>query len=474
MQKLGVVILNLSNEIDASTHAFIQNFLTLEQFYSKIALDWTSVVMRLQEAPYQLVLALVKPETLSGLEPITHLRRSQPQVGFIAIVLGGHESMTQQLVASPIDDFVFWPASWYEVLARLQRFIQSHALSPHDDVDTIKHDLLVKYGLKRLVGHDPKFCQALVKVRHIAGCDVPVLLCGETGTGKELFARALHYLSCRASMPFIPINCAAIPAELFENELFGHVKGAFTGATERQAGLVQAAAGGTLFLDEVDSLATAMQAKLLRFLEEKEYKPLGLNQMTKADVRIIAAARHDLRRKVHEGTFRDDLFYRLNVVSLFLPPLRERRSDIPLLARHFLQHYATQLAKPVTDFGPEVLDALERHSWPGNIRELENVVQHAVAVCQTHCIHLHDLDLQQIQVVPAEKPARSFKDAKAEAIANFERQFIIELLRAHKGNISHAAIAAHKNRRAFWEMMRKHRINPMTTGSEEGGQSIFL
>lgn len=329
-----------------------------------------------------------------------------------------------------------------------------HAL---DETGEVIGSLVVKFGLKKLVGQDPKFCDALVELKQIAACDVPVLLQGETGTGKELFARAIHYLGPRSSKPFIPINCAAIPAELFENELFGHVKGAFTGATGRQEGLIQAAVGGTLFLDEIDSIPLLMQAKLLRFLEEKEFKPLGLNCLLKADVRIVAAARGDLRKKAQEGAFRDDLFYRLNVVSLHLPPLRERRGDILLLAEHFLQKYSTQLTKSITAFAPEALSLLAHHNWPGNIRELENTVYHAVAVCQTPTIKIRDLNLPQIHASASEKPACSFKEAKAEAVSVFERQFITRLLIEHGGNISRAA---RKHRRAFWELMKKYGINP--------------
>jgi len=326
-----------------------------------------------------------------------------------------------------------------------------------DESDEIKHNLLIKFGLKQLVGQDPKFCEALVKVRQIAACDAPVLLQGETGTGKELFARAIHYLSLRSSKPFMPVNCANIPVELFENELFGHVKGAFTGATARQEGIIQAAAEGTLFLDEIDSILPLVQAKLLRFLEEKEFKVLGLNRLEKADVRIVAAARSDLRKKIQEGAFRDDLFYRLNVVSLFIPPLRERINDIPLLAEHFLQKYSTQMSKPVTGFDSDVLSLLTRYHWPGNIRELENAVYHAVAVCQTPTIQFRDLNLPHIHAAESKPPVQFFKEAKAEAIASFERQFITNLLIEHRGNISRAA---HKHRRAFWELMKKYGIQP--------------
>ncbi|MCL4704876.1 sigma-54 dependent transcriptional regulator [bacterium] len=387
------------------------------------------------------------------------VRAHQPEVRILPIFCGEMNGAVEFLANGFVDDFARWPTSAEELSARIDRLLCRHLRS---ETEEVINDLMLSLGLKKLIGRESMFCEALAKVQQISPCDAPVLICGETGTGKELFARAIHYLSPRASKPFVPINCAAIPAELFENELFGHVKGAFTGATVCQEGLIQATAGGTLFLDEIDSIPLLMQAKLLRFLEEKEFKPLGLNRITKADVRIVSAARGDLRKKAYDGSFRDDLFYRLNVVSLFLPPLRERLSDIPLLAEHFLQKYSTQLSKSVTGFGTGVLSEFTQHNWPGNIRELEYTVYHAVAVCQTPTIQVRDLNLPHLHAAESKPTAQSFKKAKAEAVANFERQFITRLLIEHGGNISRAARATHKHRRAFWDLMKKYGINPQT------------
>lgn len=242
--------------------------------------------------------------------------------------------------------------------------------------------------------------------------------------------------------------------------MFGHVKGAFTGASARNEGIIQAAKGGTLFLDEIDSIPLLMQAKLLRLLEEKEFKQLGMNRIEKADVRIIAAARCDLRGKVQDKSFRDDLFYRLNVVSLHLPPLRERADDIPLLADHFLSKYSVQLSKPISGFGPGVLPVLMKYDWPGNIRELENAIYRSVAMCQGSYVELRDLNLLYPTFQAHDVSVQSFKKAKADAVANFERHFIACLLAEHNGNISSAARAAQKHRRAFWQLMKKHGMKP--------------
>jgi two-component system response regulator GlrR len=328
------------------------------------------------------------------------------------------------------------------------------------ELDETKRHLLIKYGLKNLIGRDSKFCHAIAKIQQVAACEVPVLLSGETGTGKEVFARTIHYLSPRAGKPFIPVNCAAIPTELFENELFGHAKGAYTSATEQREGLIQAANHGTLFLDEVDSLSLLVQAKLLRFLEEHEFKPLGMNRLYKADVYILAAGLADLLKKVEAGKFRDDLYYRLNVVSIYLPPLRERKGDISLLAEHFLQKYAEQLHKRITSFGAGVRSVLENHPWPGNIRQLENTIYHAVAVAHRPVIHLSDLNLtisHESELAPSPK---SFKAEKARLISEFERRYLTELLAKHGGNISQAARAARKDRRSFWALLKKYHIDP--------------
>jgi DNA-binding NtrC family response regulator len=314
-----------------------------------------------------------------------------------------------------------------------------------------------KLGLKRLVGESPVFLGEINKIPVVANGDASVLISGETGTGKELCARAIHYLSRRSGKAFIAVNCGAIPVELLENELFGHAKGAFTGAGSSQDGLFREADGGTLFLDEIDCLPLAAQVKLLRFLQDKEYKMLGSTKICRADARIIAATNIDLENAAREGKFRSDLFYRLNVVPVALPPLRGRREDIPLLARHFLEKYAFEYEKDVFDFTAEAIRILLLHNWPGNVRELENVVERAVIFAMQKDIQYDEIVLSRSE--PLWQQAPSFKEAKAVAVKEFETKYIHELLLAHCGNISKAAKAAQKNRRAFWELIRRHKID---------------
>jgi len=290
----------------------------------------------------------------------------------------------------------------------------------------------------------------------VAKSDISVLISGETGTGKEMVGRAIHYLSPRASQRFVPVNCGAIPVELLENELFGHERGAFTGASGSRDGLIQEAEKGTLFLDEVDCLPLLAQVKLLRFLQEKEYRPLGSTKSLKGDVRIIAASNANLEQAVAAGTLRRDLYYRLNVVPINLPPLRDRSADILVLAHHFLAHYAARLNTPAREFSPEAERKLMLYSWPGNVRELEHVVERLVVLSTQKIIQASHI------VFPGENDhlgALSFQEMKAQVITQFETNYIQNLLIAYKGNISRAAEAAQKERRTFWQLVRKHKID---------------
>jgi two-component system response regulator GlrR len=351
-----------------------------------------------------------------------------------------------------VTDFITPPFNSASVLPRVWRLLR-HSASCVGGRGTLQE----KLAMKRLglVGESPSFLEEIRKLRLIARCDITVMIWGQTGTGKELVARAVHYLSPRSDRPFIPIDCAAVPPELAESELFGHERGAFTGAVARSRGLISAADQGTLFLDEVDALSLSVQAKLLRFIQEREYRPLGSSEIRKADVRIISASNRDPQQLVRNNELREDLYYRLNVVQLRLPGLRQRREDVILLARHFAAKYAARFKQPLREFSRGALQKLLLHQWPGNIRELENVVEAAVALCDGPLIRASDLALAS---EPTQCPA-SFRDAKARIITEFEHDYIVRLLCACAGNVSEAARAAGKNRRAFWELVRKHGID---------------
>ncbi len=351
-------------------------------------------------------------------------------------------------------DFITAPLKADDVLPRTRQLLEQNSRAA-GQAQALKRQL----GTRLLIGESPAFLKEVGKIPLLSKCGASVLISGETGTGKEVCARAIHYLSPRANKPFIPVNCGAIPTELVENELFGHERGAFTGAKDSQVGLVQEADGGTLFLDEVDCLPLLAQVKLLRFLQEKEYRPLGSAKTCRADARVIAATNCGPEEAVEAGKLRQDLYYRLNVIPLVMPPLRERREDIPLLARHFLAKYAAEFDKPVTDFAAETVQRLVSYDWPGNVRELEHVVVRAVVLCTQTRIRDEDIFLPARAAAAAQE---TFQGAKSRVIAEFEKSYVERALLMHRGNISRAARAAQKSRRAFWELIRKHQIDVKT------------
>lgn len=380
------------------------------------------------------------------------IRRESSGPPILVVVEEGERAEMIELLRLGAADFIASPLKANDVMLRLWRQLEQ-SRRQEDLTQTLRERL----GLKQVIGESPVFLAEINKIPLVAKCDARVLISGETGTGKELVARAIHYLSPRANKPFIPVNCGAIPADLVENELFGHETGAFTGASTYQSGLIQEANGGTLFLDEIDCLSLSSQVKLLRFLQEKEYRPLGSTKIRKADVRIIAATNIDLEEAVKDGAFRRDLYYRLNIMQFILPPLRERSEDIPLLAHYFLAKYADQLNKHVAYLSPGALQKLMLYSWPGNVRELEHMVERAVVLSKQLFIQGDDIILP---VSKSNSGKESFQSVKKDAVSDFEKRYIQGLLSTYQGNITKAAQAARKNRRAFWQLIRKYGIDP--------------
>jgi two-component system, NtrC family, response regulator GlrR len=354
-------------------------------------------------------------------------------------------------------DFITKPLKTLDVLPRIWRLLDRVS-----DSDTELMQIKEELGMRQLVGDSEAFLTEIEKLPLVAKCDASILITGDTGTGKELCARAIHYLSPRASQSFLAVNCGAIPAELIENELFGHVSGAFTGAKTTRRGLIDEADGGTLFLDEVDCLPLMAQVKFLRFLQEREYRPLGATKTRKADVRVIAATNINCEAAVREGKLRQDLYYRLNVIQLKLPSLLERREDIPLLAHHFLNKYALEFNKQVTGFSPDAIRKLILYDWPGNIRELEHVIMRALVLSTKPIICAASIAISESENVPL---AESFQEAKNRMVDQFEKTYIKGLLLSNHCNISRSAKAAQKNRRAFFELIRKHHISVQTLKS---------
>lgn len=304
-----------------------------------------------------------------------------------------------------------------------------------------------------IVSRSSRMAELLADARMVARSDASVLIHGESGSGKELLAQAIHQASMRAARPFVAVNCSAIPEALLESELFGHMKGSFTGAVSDHRGLFQAAHGGTLFLDEIGDMPPALQVKLLRVLQERCVRPVGSNQSIAVDVRILSATHRDLEAAMAEGQFREDLYYRLNVVGLTLPPLRERREDIPLLANHFLGKLAKKYGKQLNGFAPEALKALATTAWPGNVRQLYNVVEQVCALTTTPLIPLtlvqRALRVATVQVL-----------SLAQARERFEHDYLVGLLKLTDGNVADAARLAERNRTEFYRLLQKHALTP--------------
>ncbi len=375
-----------------------------------------------------------------------------PLLGLVRVSPEG-TGMWGRFRTDDLDDFLFYPFDEGELVLRIRRVLRNY-LGRQDTAERP----LGRTRIETLVGESECFQTQVDKIQLFAEVDAAVLLQGETGTGKELFARAIHYKSARRGQAFIPINCAALPDQLFENELFGHVRGAYTSASTEQRGLVQEAEGGTLFLDEVDSLSPSVQAKLLRFVQDREYRPLGSAQTKVADVRLIAASNGSLGQAVAERRFREDLFHRLNVLSLIVPPLRDRIEDIPLLAAHFIRRHRRVDGTRPHHLSSAALQKLLGYAWPGNVRELESTLQRAVVFSKSETIDASEIEFAATSIGHLAEES-SLRAAKSSAVQNVERAYLIRTLAECQGNVTHAARVAGKERRSFQRLLRKYRID---------------
>ncbi len=392
---------------------------------------------------------------------LAKIRPHSPEVSFLFVNLFRQPTHCLDLLVAGFENFLSYPFQPGDVAARMQLITSKKPASARPATARATDNLMLEVGLLDLIGASPLFNCVLSEIRVLASVDATVLITGETGTGKDMSARAIHYTSLRSSRPFLPLNCGAIPDELFVNELFGHEQGAYTDARARHTGLIQQAEGGTLFLDDVESLSLNNQTKLLRFLQGNEYTPLGGGRPVKADVRIIAATNADLLDHVRQKTFRQDVYFRLEVLALKLPPLRERVEDIPLLANHLIARYCSSYGKSLVTLSPGALQRLSAYDWPGNVRQLENVIHKAVVHATSQVLGAGDIDfgLSHGTLPPSGNPTPlRFDQAKEEVVTRFEIEYVTNLLRLCGGNITRAAECAGKHRRAFWEIMRRHNL----------------
>jgi two-component system, NtrC family, response regulator GlrR len=417
-------------------------------------LDWSSLDPdSLRRCHADLIVPVAMPITASVRRLFGWLRDHSIDPPTLAVIADDVDEDLLRIVSDAVDDFVVWPIRHSEFRQRVARMLRR----PADTLVALRDRFVEEIGLAQLVGQDAGFLATLRQIPIIARSGRPVIVTGETGTGKELFARAIHHLSPRRSFPFVPVDCSGFPDQLFENELFGHARGAYTDAHGDHKGLVAMAEGGTLFLDEIDSLSLPLQAKLLRFLQERAYKPLGGDRFIRADVNVIAATNHHLESLVDRKAFRADLYFRLNVIRLTLAALRERRGDIPILARHFLAQTCAEAGLPHKTLTPPALRLLSLYDWPGNLRELLNVIQRAVTFADGPLIFASHVEIPG-RAASGDEMHDSFRDARALVLGRFEKQYISDLLQLHQGNITHAAAAAGFDRRAFGRLMKKYRI----------------
>jgi two-component system response regulator GlrR len=409
---------------------------------------------RAQEALPDLAIVDLKMAGMDGMALMQRLLQLSPTLPVIILTAHGTIPNAVEATKQGAYDYLAKPFESADLLHRIEKALElRHLQGENAQLRTLVQD---RYHVDNIVAASGTMQRVLQQVAQIAATEATVALYGESGTGKELIAKALHAASRRVQGPFIALNCGAIPEGLLENELFGHVKGAYTGADQAKRGLLQQADGGTLFLDEIAELSPALQVKLLRVLQEYEFAPLGAERSVQVDFRLIAATNQDLWKAVGERRFREDLYYRVHVIPVVLPPLRERPEDIPLLAQHYLHRFGQELHKDVQGFAPEAMQRLMRYDWPGNVRELTNVVERAV-VLAPHRLITPDLLLLESRQRPGPHTALvSFQDARDD----FERRYLIQALTATKGNVARAAARAGKHRADFYKLLRKHGLDP--------------
>ena len=392
-----------------------------------------------------LVLSDVRLPGRDGLALFDELRAHYPALPVILLTAHGTIPDAVAATARGVFGYLTKPFDSQALLAKIRQALTLSAASgDRDDGNAWREEIVCRSQC---------MVELLEEARLVAASDASVLIHGESGSGKELLSRAIHRASPRAAKPFVAINCGAIPEALLESELFGHEKGAFTGATSRHSGLFQAADGGTLFLDEIGDMPLPLQVKLLRVLQERAVRPVGATVSVAIDVRILSATHRDLDAAMRDGTFREDLFYRLNVVSLTLPSLDARREDIPLLATHFLKLLVSKYRKQVNGFAPDALEALATSAWPGNVRQLYNVVEQVCALATSPLI---PLSLVQRALRIRGNEVLSYAEAKL----RFERDYIVQLLKQTDGNVSDAARLADRNRTEFYRLLQKHELVP--------------
>ncbi|MFZ0051216.1 MAG: sigma-54 dependent transcriptional regulator [Desulfobaccales bacterium] len=443
-KKISILVVDDELSIRESLSGWLQQ----DGYEVESAADGPAALAKAQETHYDIMLLDVKMPRMDGITVLKTLRESNTDTAVVVMTAHGAIQDAVEAMKLGAHDYLLKPFDLEEMSLIIEKLVQVQTLAMENLI--LKDRVATISRFENLVGQSPPMLQLFETIVDVAQSDATVLLTGETGTGKELVARSIHSQSPRCYGPFIAINCGAFTEHLLESELFGHEKGAFTDASYTKKGRLEMAHGGTLFLDEVGDISIKMQIDLLRVLETREFTRVGGTVPLHSDFRVIAATHQDLQESISKKTFRQDLYYRLNVIHLQVPPLRERPEDIPLLAQYFLRRYATETNKKMDSIHPEALEAMRRYSWPGNVRELENALERAVVVGKGRQLKPTDLPF----VVGAEEAAAGL------SLEDVERRYIAQVLTSAKGHISNAAKVLRINRTTLYHKIKKYGLAP--------------
>ncbi len=435
---------------EANQRELVSGYLKKQGFEVFTAAGGESALELFRQAPMELILTDQRMPGLSGLDLLKAAREINPETQVIVMTAYGSVETAVEAMRDGAADYVAKPLNLDELRQKIQRIVEQHRL--YAENRALREELKSRHRIEGIIGESGQMVEVISLVQRVAASEATVLIRGESGTGKELIAKAIHYTSPRAARPLVRVNCAALPENLLESELFGHEKGSFTGAISTRKGRFELADTGTLFLDEIGDLPLHLQAKLLRVLQEREFERVGSSQPIKVNVRILSATHRDLESLMRAGQFRDDLYYRLNVVTILVPPLRERRQDLPPLMDHFLKLFAAKNGKSLRGFSRAARDALLRYDYPGNVRELENLLERAVVLCRGDVIDRGDLPL----ILDDPDALSEAQTQLTAAVEGLERRMIREALKRANGVQTRAAELLGVTERALRYKLKKY------------------
>jgi two-component system NtrC family response regulator len=453
MEKARILIA----EDEKTQRDLLEGFLKKEGFLVEAVANGRQAIEKIERDFFDIAFLDYKMPELDGLQTLREIRKCLPDLPVVMITAYGTVETAVASMKEGALDYLTKPIDLEELLLIIQKVLERSTLIRENK--DLKTRLQERYTFQNIIYGSPKMEEVMGLIARVAPSQATVLIRGESGAGKELIANAIHYASTRSEKPFVKMSCSAIPETLLESELFGHEKGAFTGAIQKRIGRFEEADSGTLFLDEIGELSPSTQVKLLRILQEKEFQRLGSNLNLRTDVRIITATHRNLEEAMRKGLFREDLYYRLNVISIHLPPLRERKEDIPLLIDHFLKKYSELNQKKIQDLSKEARILLLRHSYPGNVRELENLIERAVVLCRGEVITTQDLPFH-LQEGPSEKQWEVSGKTKTlpDSLEEIERDLIVKALHQHQGVQTRAAESLGISERVLRYKIKKYGI----------------